>query len=167
MSPHKHQLEIRTISESTSLPEPPRDTTLHSLLTQSTDQYLRTHRITAVPSKRLPANKVTPKVNIMPPAAIRVLETTKLRHSNTFASKHDTIPFSPVPEPLIEKIDPAPGVSVVQGDVIKRGPRALWAVPNNTQGLSLNAVLPLQPIAPSSVLGGSLENGNLKNDVMT
>ena len=105
-------------------------------------------------------------VNVMQPVAERVLETAKLRHSTTLASKHDSTSFSPLPEPLIEKIDPAPGVSIVQGDVIKRGPRAIWTVP---QAMPLGSVRPLEPIEPSVLVGGLQHNvhTNLKNDVMT
>ncbi|KAI6659045.1 hypothetical protein LOD99_14721 [Oopsacas minuta] len=163
----RHQLEIRTISESTSFPAPPIDTTLHSLLTQSTDQYLKTHKISTVPSRRLPANKVTPKVNILQPTATSILEPAKFRQSNTFSSKHGPV-FSPVPEPLIEKMDPSPGVSIIQGDIIKKGPRALWNIPSTAPH-----VLPfrsLQPIKPSDVLADNTTQSaytQQNSDVMT
>ena len=165
--PHKHHLEIRTISETTSIPVPPRDTTLHSLLTQSTDQYLKTHKIGPVLSRRLPANRVTPTVNILQPAATSVLEPTRVRQSNTFTSKHGPI-FSPVPEPLIEKMDPSPGVSIIQGDIIKRGPRALWNIPSTKPNAT--PLRSLEPIKPSDVLAENLSQSvytHQKNDVMT
>lgn len=164
--PQKHQLEIRTISESTSFPAPPRDTTLHSLLTQSTDQYLKTHKIGLVPSRRLPANRVTPTVNLLQPAATSVLEPTRVGQSNTFSSKHGPT-YSPVPEPLIEKMDPSPGVSIIQGDVIKRGPRALWNIPSTNPHVT--PLRSLEPIKPSDVLAENVQSvyTHLKNDVMT
>ena len=153
--PQKQHLEIRTLSECTSLPAPPHDHTLHSLLTQTTEQYLRVHKVPPVPSRRLPANKVTPRVSVLQPTS-RFTEMAKLKQSTTFTSRHDAAPYSQLPEPLIEIIDPAPGVSIRQGGIVKKGPRALWDVP--TAGLRVMPLEPIQVLAPIQPAGVLMES---------